>query len=405
MHRQNTKIVEIDNSNLKNLEESRFNKLVTHYGNEVKAVVHSLLEQYTNDAFIEFMEGRTGIEVPRESDGKIIIDYRNGFREVKQLMVDTMSLQNFQVPRNRAGGFKHPILQRMSNRAGKFANLAKELFINGVSTRKVRRAFEKAGVKISGLSKSSVDRITRELMTEYMAWVNRPLKKTFDYLFIDALYIKARENGGVRAGTIVFVGMGSDGYKETLHFTLGSEKEVNFSEALQFMAKRGLNLKAIKSVIVDGAGGLLNSIIDNFGDYKIQRCTVHKMENILNCCPKNLRPELKAKLNRLWNQSSKIDARRFYKQICDEYSLIAEKAIECLTKDIDSLLKFYDFPESHWKAIRTTNIIERLNREIKRRTKPMGILDTKDGIFRIVMGVIREYQTTWDSRCHWGFKK
>jgi len=405
MHRQYEKLIEIDNSKIQNKEESRFFKLVTQYGDEIKAVVHSLLEQYTIEAFNEFMDGRSGKDVIRDSDGKIVTDYRNGFREVKNLMVDTMSLQNFQIPRNRAGGFRHPILHRMTYRAGKWANLAKELFINGVSTRKVRRAFQKAGIKISGLSKSSVDRITRGLMQEYLSWVNRPITKSFDYLFIDALYIKARENGCNRVGTIVFVGMGNDGYKETLHFTLGSEKEINFSEALQFMAKRGLNFDAVKSVVVDGSGGLINSISDNFGASKIQRCTVHKMENILKCCPKNLRPELKAKLNRLWNQASKIDAVRFYKQIIDEYSAIAKNSMECLSKDIDSLLKFYDFPESHWKAIRSTNIIERLNKEIKRRTKVMGILDTKEGIFRIVMGVIRNYQDNWDSRCHWGFKK
>lgn len=172
-------------------EPSRLEMLMEQYSDLAKAIVHQALEEAVRAEFGEFIGPRIGQQFEMK-DNDARIDYKNGSRVVKQVMVDTMALQNFRIPRNRTGGFQSTILARGKRQAGKFARLALELFINGVSTRKVRRAFEKSAVKLTGLSKSSVSRISKDLMQEYLKWANRPIKKKFVYLQADGVYIKTR---------------------------------------------------------------------------------------------------------------------------------------------------------------------------------------------------------------------
>jgi len=127
----------------------------------------------------------------------------------------------------------------------------------------------------------------------------------------------------------------------------------------------------VKPVIADGAKGPVKSIVNHFGPEKMQRCTVHKTRNILVKCPKNLYEELKAKLNRLWNQTSRFEAERYLECLVNEYGEVARRAIESLLEDSEDLLRFYGRPNPHWKTIRSTNPIERGIHEVRRRTKVM----------------------------------
>ena len=382
-------------------ETSRFQTLVQQYENPIKATVHLMLEEMVEAAFQEFMGNRIGKSVIRGKDGKEVIDYRNGYRQVKQAVVDTLILSDFQVPRNRAGGFKPMILEQGRRKAGAFAHLAKELFVNGLSTRKIRRAFERAGMTISGLSRSTVSSILEELQQEYLQWINRPITGTFDYLQADGVYLVKRKGASIKAGTTIIIGIRSTGGKEVLHFTMGNESERNFDEILQRLISRGLDTKAVKLVTIDGAKGPIASITQHFGEEKLQRCVIHKTRNIIEKTPLALRDELKAKLGRLWNQPSLLDAQEFLKQIKEEYSAKAKKAMDCLAEDEDSLLRFYNFTESHRKTIRNTNLIERVIRETRRRTKVIDRIDNEFTCYRILMGVIREQNVRWAHKSHW----
>lgn len=379
----------------------RLEELLNQYEDSVRATVHMALESFVEKAFQEFMNGRTGEVIPRESDRVEIKDYRNGYRTVKQQMIDTLVLKNFKIPRNRAGGFRPEILQRTKRRAGRFAQLALELFVNGISTRKARRAFERAGVKISGLSKSTVSDISKDLLKEYVKWINRPITREFSYLQVDAVYIRVRKGSNRRVGTLMVIGIAPDGYKEVLHFTLGSESRNNFDEVLQSLIKRGLKTESVKLVTTDGAKGPINSIVSHFGIKKLQRCTVHKGRNILEKCPGNLKDELKAKLGRLWNMPSLFEAEEYLEKLKSEYSQIAQNSIDCLLEDKDDLLRFFNFPDEHRKTIRNTNLIERVIREVRRRTKVMDSLDNEYGCYGIVMGTVREQNYRWSKKSHW----
>lgn len=393
----NTALQEINEKNI----YSRFDELVEQYGDVIKATVHRVLEDYIHKSFKEFMGDRIGIEFIRVRDGKKIMDYCNGYRTVKQLTIDTQVLENFKIPRNRVGGFKSDIISRTRRRAGKFAGLALELFVNGVSTRKVRRAFNRAGIKISGLSKSTVSSITKDLLQEYLTWINRPIIHKFKYLQADAVYVKVRKNSKKRVGTLIIIGICEDGYKEVLHFTVGTESETNFDEVLQSLIRRGLDIDSVELITLDGAKGPINSARSHFGENRLQRCLFHKNQNILNKTPKNLRDEFKAKLNRLWNMPTRLEAEEYLKRIKEEYYNIARNAVECLFEDKNDLLRYYSFPENHRKAIRTTNLIERVIREVRRRTKVMDTLDNEYGCYGILMGVVREQNERWSRKSHW----
>lgn len=391
---------QLEECNEKN-DKSRFEELLQNYEDPVRAIVHRILEEYVEGAFQEFMGGRSGAVVERSSDGKPIKDYRNGYRTVKQVPIDTLLLQNFKMPRNRAGGFKTELIQRFRRRAGRLAELALELYVNGVSTRKVRRNFERLGVKVSGLSKSTVSSISKDLMKEYLKWSNRPIRREYAYIQVDTVYIRVRKSSKRKVGTMIVIGIGDDGHKEVLHFTIGTESARHFDEVLQSLIKRGLKTNSIRLVTTDGAKGPIKSIIDHFGPEVLQRCTVHKTENIMEKCPTNLRDELKAKLQRLFNMPSQLEAEQYMNNLRAEYEHIAARAIGCLWEDREELLRYFGFPDEHRKTIRNTNLIERVIREVRRRTKVMDSLDNEYGCYGILMGIVREQNERWSKRSHW----
>jgi len=393
-------ITETENCNQKR-ETSRLSELLEQYEEPVRAIVHKTLEEYVEKSFEEFMAGKIGTVVPRISDGKPITEYRNGTREVKQVVVDTLVLDDFRIPRNRAGGFRPDILKRARRKAGRLAELARELYVNGVSTRKVRRSFERIGIKVSGLSKSTVSEISKDLLKEYIRWANRPIERSYEYILVDAVYVTIRKSCKRKAGTLIVVGITHEGHKEVLHFTLGTESERHFDEVLQNLIRRGLKTESAKLIIADGAKGPINSIVSHFGKEKLQRCVVHKTRNILDKCPKNMRDELKAKLNRLWNQSSRLEAERYLDTLVEEYGEVAQRSIACLLEDREDLLRYYGMPSSHWKTIRNTNLIERVIHEVRRRTKVMCTIDSEKGCYGILMGVVREQNERWGKRSHW----
>ena len=383
---------------------SELERLIQQYQDPVKAMVHGFLERCVEESFEEFMGPRIG-EYFVNKKGNETKDYRNGYRKIGQLMVDTMTLNDFKVPRNRTGGFESEITRQGKRRAGKLAELAKEMFVNGISTRKVRKSFERSALKISGLSKSTVSRICKDLMQEYLQWANRKITNKFAYLQADTVYIKLRGKKANKTGTLMIIGITKDGQKEVLHFTMGTESESNFDELLQSLARRGLDLGAIKLITIDGAKGPIKSCISNFGSDKLQRCTVHKTRNIIQKTPSVLRAEMKAKLNRLWNQSSIVEATQFAQRMFCDYADTASKAMACLEADLDDLLRFYEFPASHRKTIRNTNLIERVNREVRRRTKVIDIFNDEFSCYRILMGTVREQNHRWENKSHWRRKK
>jgi len=243
----------------------------------------------------------------------------------------------------------------------------------------------------------------QDLRQEYLAWLNKKLTKEFVFLHIDGAYYKLRKDPKTKVGTLLVIGTTQDGQKETLYFTQGNESEFNVDEVFQNLIRRGLDPKKVKLVTTDGAKGPMASIRSMFPE-RLQRCTVHKTWNLLGMTPKALRGEFKAKLTRLWNQSSRSDAERFLKTLIGDYEQSNPTVIASLLADKDDLFRFFDFPESHRKTIRSTNLVERVIRETKRRVKAMDMIQDSDSHFKFLFASIREQNYRWEKRSHWRSK-
>ena len=390
----------------KEFTQNRFEELVQQYEDFIKALVHRSCELYVEEAFEEFIREKIGKHVKRSSDGKMVMEYRNGYRYIKHGIIGTIALSNIRVPRNRAGGFRCEILRDIREQASKIALLISSLYVNGISTRKMKRSFERAGITLPGLSRSNVSRAVRQLVQEYIAWINRPITRKFIYIQIDTVYIRARKLGNTRLGVMIAIGIDEDGHKEVLYFRIvGTEKTIQTDEVFQNLIRRGLDIQAVQLVTTDGSKGPISSICALFGEEKLQRCTVHKTENVVSKCPKNLREEVKAKLHRLWNCETLLEAEQFLETIHAEYSAIAPKAMECLYVDKEHLFRYLQFPVSHRKTIRNTNLIERVIREVRRRTKVMdNVLDNEYSLYALMTGIFQEQNERWNNKSHWSRK-
>lgn len=400
-----TKCNDAANNCNNDLQLSRYEEIVQRYKDPIRAMVHRTLEVYVDEAFEEFIGDKIGVYVPRASDNKVVKEYRNGYRYIKHGVVGMLALEDIRVPRNRAGGFKPAILSRIREQIGTIALLVSSLYINGVSTRKIRRSLEKAGITLPGISKSSVSRAVKTLVQEYIAWINRPITRKFIYIQVDTVYITVKKLANTRLGIMIAIGIDEDGHKEVLYFRIGTEKTIHSDEVFQNLIQRGLDVNAVKLVTTDGARGPINSIIAVFGEERLQRCVVHRTENILKKCPKNIRGEIKAKLQRLWNCETRLEAEQCLERLHNEYHAIAPKAIECLLSDKDKLFRYLSFPVNHHKTIRNTNLIERVIREVRRRTKVMdNVLDNEYSVYAVMTGIFQEQNYSWNKKSHWSSK-
>jgi transposase-like protein len=389
----------------KDFLSSRYEEIVRQYEDPIKAMVHRALEVYIEEAFEEFIRGKIGTYVTRSVDGKEVKEYRNGYRYIKHGVIEGLSLEQIRVPRNRAGGFRPGLLDRLREEICKVGLLASLLYINGLSTRKIRGSLDKAGIKFRGLSKSNVSRMVKNLVEEYVEWINRPITRKFIYIQVDTVYVKVKKLSNTRLGIMIAIGIDESGYKEVLYFQIGTEKTIQSDKLFQNLIRRGLDVNAVKLVTTDGARGPINSIIALFGEEKLQRCVVHKTENILKKCPKNIKGEMKAKLQRLWDCETHLEAQQYIELLCKDYEAIAPKAIACLLSDKDYLFKYLSFPMEHRKAIRNTNLIERVIREVRRRTKVMdNVLDNEYSVYALMTGIFQEQNERWNKKSHWSSK-
>lgn len=385
--------------------QNRFEEVMQRYEDPMKALVHRALEAYIEEAFKEFIGEKIGKPVIRASDGAVIKEYRNGYRYIKHSMIGTLMLNDIRVPRNRAGGFQPDILVRMRKQVGKIALLITSLYINGISTRKIRRSLEKAGIRLKGVSRSTVSRVVSQLVKEYIEWINRPITRKFIYIQVDTVYISLRKWWYGRVGVMIAIGIDEEGHKEVLYFRIGTEKTIQSDKVFQNLIERGLDVNAVQLVTTDGAKGPIHSIMTLFGEEKLQRCTVHKTENVLKKCPKSLRLEVKAKLQRLWNCETYLEAEQYLETLHTEFSAKAPRAIQCLMEDKEYLFRYLSFPVCHRKTIRNTNLIERVIREVRRRTKVMdNVIDNEYSLYALMTGIFQEQNERWKLKSHWSSK-
>jgi transposase-like protein len=320
-------------------------------------------------------------------------NYRNGSRA--RLLSTKAGDVELRIPKLRTGSFFPSVLERRRRIDRALFAVVMEAYVHGVSTRKVDDLVAALGLA-AGISKSEVSRICGELDTDLEAFRTRPLGHVeFPYVFLDATYVKARTGGRIVSKAIVVAtGVTRSGDREVLGCAVGDSEDGAFWLAfLRSLRARGL--AGVQLVISDAHEGLIGAIEAVMIGAAWQRCRVHFMRNVLAKVPKANAEMVAAAIRTIFSQP---DATHVHAQFDEITAMLETKfpvVADMLTDARTDLLAFSSFPVSHWKKIWSTNPLERLNKEIKRRTNVVGIFPNDDSVVRLATAVIAETHDEW----------
>ena len=334
------------------------------------------------------VEGLTGAGHGERSPERF--NYRNGYRERDwETRAGTVELR---IPKLRKGSYFPAFLEprRMAEKA--LTAVIQEAYIQGVSTRSVDALVQAMGM--SGISKSQVSRLCEEIDGKIAAFLNRPLEGEWPYLWLDATYVKVRELGRiVSVAVIVAVAVNGDGRREVLGISIGvSEAETFWTEFLRSLARRGL--RGVKLVISDTHEGL-KAAVAKVLHASWQRCRVHFMRNALAYAGKSGRRVVAAFIATAFAQEDAETARAQWRQVADQLRPKVPKLAALMDQAETDVLAFMSFPKDHRPKIHSTNPLERLNGEIKRRTEVVGIFPNEAAITRLVGAILLEQNDEW----------
>lgn len=295
-------------------------------------------------------------------------DYRNG-RYERDLGTSMGVIEDLPVPRTR-GGFRTEMFERYHRRQAELDQAICEMFVAGASTRRVGEVVE----ALSGTqpSPSTVSRVFHGLEEEFEQWKQRPLQAHYWYVFADGTYFTVIYDGqGEKMPILAVIGIDSAGKREVLGFTIGDrENQKAWEDLMDNLKERGV--RQIDLWITDGGKAMINAIENKFSTAQRQRCIKHKMENVLGYIPKKQQQQIYPELKAIFYQTHREKAEQTAVSFMAKYERIYPTAIDCLRRDFDACLTFHEFPEEHWKFIRTTNVIERLFCEVKKRSHKMA---------------------------------
>jgi len=317
--------------------------------------------------------------------------YANGFK-TKTLNSRVGSL-DLKIPQARGIAFYPGCLEKglRSERALKLA--VAEMYLKGVSTRKVQSITEElCGLEISS---TQVSRMTQELDGEFEAFRNRRLG-IFKYLFLDALYLKVRHNGTViDQAVLIAYGVNQFGRRELLGASVSlSEAEIHWREFLESLQKRGLS--GLELITSDDHSGLRAAMRSVFPSVLWQRCQFHMSQNAQHYVPKkSLRESIANAMRDIFNSPNLKTAHQIIKATSEQFKEIAPEFVSWLEENIEEGLTCYQFPKKHRKKIRTSNGVERVNREVKRRSRVAVLFPNKESALRLVTAILMEIHEEW----------
>ncbi|WP_425539245.1 IS256 family transposase [Microaceticoccus formicicus] len=323
--------------------------------------------------------------------------YRNGSR-VRQIKTRVGTLELL-VPRVRGGEFSPDLFNRYQRNEQAFVLAMMEMVIQGVSTRKVTKITEE--LCGTSFSKSTISNLCSNLDPLVDEFRNRPLESQYPFIVVDAMYLKSRDAGKVRSKALMIaIGVRSDGIREILGFMCGdSETELGWRNFFSSLKDRGLS--NVDIVVSDSHKGLKSAILKEFQGSSWQRCQTHFSRNILDVCPTRLQPEIKNRLRELYDAPTTEVARTVLNDILDEYSNTAPKAMELLDAGFDDITQVLNIPIKYRKRLRTSNIIERLNQEIRRRERVIRIFPNDESMNRLIGAILIDLDEKWSSGRIW----
>ena len=344
------------------------------------AVMRAESQEQLRAAPYERAEGRT--------------DMRNGTRQ--RPLTTRLGTIVLTVPRHREVPFRTLVFDNYKRSEAALVTTMAEMVVAGVSTAKVGRVMK----EICGrpFSKQAVSEACAELDDAVRAFRERRLDGDYLFVMADATYLRAREDHRVQSKALMIaVGLTADGRKEVIGLDVaGSESRECWAAFLSSLRGRGLH--GVRMFTSDACDGLVDAIQETFPGVPWQRCQAHFARNVSEGAPKALRAGLRSELAEMFNCRTAAEARARRDEIIADYSEMAPKAMECLDAGFDDAMTVMELPEQMRQCTRTTNIIERLNREVKRRAKVIGVFPNPASVMRLMGAVLLEEDDRWRTK-------
>jgi transposase-like protein len=347
------------------------------------------IAELTLQRLMEFeVDGLIGAARHQRSEARTT--YRNGHRP--RTLESRLGTLDLKIPKLRQGSYFPGFLEPRKTAEKALIAVVQEAWIQGVSTRKVDDLVQALGM--SGISKSQVSALCQEIDTRVNAFLDRPLEGDWPYLWLDATYLKIRDSGRVvSVAAIIATGVNQDGRREILGLGLGPSEAATFwIEFLRSLVRRGL--KGVRLVISDAHEGL-KAAITQVLNATWQRCRVHFLRSMLSHVPKSQHTMVSAAIRQVFIQPDRKTAGEVWRHVADQLRPRFAKLAGLMDAAEFDVLAYMDFPEPHRAKLHSTNPLERLNKEVKRRTDVVGIFPNEASVRRLVGAVLLEQNDEW----------
>lgn len=324
-------------------------------------------------------------------------NYRNG-KYGRKLTLKGIGEVKLEVPRDRMGTYHTQVVPKWQRYEKALVDDLSLMFLSGCST----RGLSLISKRLIGRSISSteISNATKELSGAVEQWRLRDLsEEPIKYLYLDGVNFSMRLCDGIsKVPVLVIIGVALNGQKLVLGLQSGDkESAANWREFFKDLKGRGLQGNRIELGIMDGLPGLEKVFAEEFPKAKIQRCQVHVARNVLAKVPRKIKKQVADDMRSIFYASSKNKARAFQEAFVKKWEKDVPSAVKCLQASAKACLTFMDFPEDEWISLRTTNVIERLNKEFKRRTKPMEIVPGEEACYRLLAFISLKMELHWQS--------
>jgi len=358
---------------------------------DVRAIVGDYMTAMMNAELTHFL----GREPYVRGEGDI--NHRNGSYGRAFTLKDIGEVE-VRVPRDRKGEFTTRVIPRSKQYEEEISRDLSLMFLTGIST----RSLSMISVRLIGrrISHTEISSANADLTEAVEKWRMRDLsKESIRYIFVDGVNFRMRMHGSIElVPVLVAIGVTEQGHKLVLGMQSGDkESSSSWREFFKDLKSRGLNSQTVTLGIMDGLSGLETVFKEEFLQARVQRCIVHVDRNVIAKVPRKLKKAVASDLRSIYYAPSREVALEHFDLFKEKWRKDIPSAVSCLEKSIESCLTFFDFPEDEWVSLRTTNIIERLNKEFKRRTKPMEIVAGEHACYRLLAFISLKMELHWRS--------